>query len=296
MTAGLKHDLKHVERFHYGRPLPELALVPPFEKIGDWYPYRLVVKGGRMTTFVDGRKIHEAPLPAERDPWLAVFVQAQLTGRRGRSRSRARRRSPIDSTSPPCPTSPAGWPTITATRSPARTPTGTSAATRSSAASAADLAGSRQESVLRYNRPMLEDGEITYEFYYEPGKAMVHPALDRLTFLLEPDGVKIHWMTDAQYDRSGLKPDNAAVEPDNRRGPPSLPLKPKDWNRLNLSTSGDRVALRLNGVEIYSRAIEPTNQRIFGLFHELDQTEVRVRSVTYAGQWPRQLPRSVAGP
>ena len=80
MTAGLKHDLKHVERFHYGRPLPELALVPPFEKIGDWYPYRLVVKGGRMTTFVDGRKIHEAPLPAERDPWLAVFVQAQLTG------------------------------------------------------------------------------------------------------------------------------------------------------------------------------------------------------------------------
>ena len=143
---------------------------------------------------------------------------------------------------------------------------------------------------------MLEDGEITYEFYYEPGKAMVHPALDRLTFLLEPDGVKIHWMTDAQYDRSGLKPDNATVEPDNRRGPSSLPLKPKDWNRLNLSTSGDRVALRLNGVEIYSRAIEPTNQRIFGLFHELDQTEVRVRSVTYAGQWPRQLPRSVAGP
>jgi hypothetical protein len=125
---------------------------------------------------------------------------------------------------------------------------------------------------------------------------MVHPALDRLTFLLEPDGVKVHWMTDAQYDRLGLKADNTASEPENRRGSPSLPLKPKEWNRLSLSLTGDRVTLRLNQAEIYARTLEPTNQRFFGLFHYMDETEVRVRSVNYNGQWPRELPKLLTQP
>src|SRR5262249_47719951 len=81
-----------------------------------------------------------------------------------------------------------------------------------------DARGSKQESVLQYHRPMLEDGEIEYEFFYEPGKALVHPALDRLTFLLDPDGVRVHWLSDAQYDRTGLAPDNASDEPDHRKG------------------------------------------------------------------------------
>ena len=37
---------------------------------------------------------------------------------------------------------------------------------------------------------------IEYEFFYDPDKAMVHPMLDRFTFLLEPEGVKLHWLTD----------------------------------------------------------------------------------------------------
>ena len=35
--------------------------------------------------------------------------------------------------------------------------------------------------------------------------------------------------------------------------------------------------------------IEPVNQRTFGLFHYADLTEVRVRNVTYQGNWPRSL-------
>jgi hypothetical protein len=73
----------------------------------------------------------------------------------------------------------------------------------------ADVPRSTQESVLRYNRPLLEDGELVYEFFYEPGKTVVHPAIDRLTFMLHPDGIRIHWLTDAQYERSGLNPDNS---------------------------------------------------------------------------------------
>jgi hypothetical protein len=43
-------------------------------------------------------------------------------------------------------------------------------------------------------------------------------------------------------------------------------------------------------VAVYERSIEPTNQRLFGLFHYTDRTEARVRSMTYTGAWPKQLP------
>jgi hypothetical protein len=158
-----------------------------------------------------------------------------------------------------------------------------------------EIPGSKQESVLRYHRPMLEDGEFAYEFYHEPGEVMAHPAMDRLAFLIEPDGVKIHRLTDAQYERTGLAADNASVEPDCRRGPASPPLKIKAWNRVVLSLAGDRVSLRLNGELLYERSLEPTNQRLFGLFHYADETEARVRNVTYRGQWPRTLPPRSTG-
>jgi hypothetical protein len=57
-----------------------------------------------------------------------------------------------------------------------------------------------------------------------------------------------------------------------------------------LVVKGDQVTLLLNDVEVYQRPLETTNKRIFGLFHYADETEVRVRNVTYRGQWPRQLP------
>ena len=67
---------------------------------------------------------------------------------------------------------------------------------------------------------MLEDGEIDYEFFHEPGKAMVHPALGRLAFLIEPDGVKVHRITDAQHDRTGLTPTTPPSSPTAAGGPP----------------------------------------------------------------------------
>jgi hypothetical protein len=158
-----------------------------------------------------------------------------------------------------------------------------------------DAPGSKQESLLVYHRPILEDGRLTYEFYCDPGKVMVHPALGRMAFLLEPDGIKIHWLTDGAYERSGLAPDNTADEPENRRGSASVPLKPKAWNRLELRVAGDRVALSLNDQPVYDRAIEPLNPRTFGLFHYADASQVRVRNVTYEGNWPRSLPSSLRG-
>jgi hypothetical protein len=119
---------------------------------------------------------------------------------------------------------------------------------------------------------------------------LVHPALGRTAFLLEPDGVKVHYLTDGAYERTGLAPDNTADEPESRRGPASLRLKSKAWNRMELSVCGDRLLLRLNDELIYDRAIERINQRSFGLFHFADLTQARVRNVTYEGNWPRLVP------
>ena len=158
-----------------------------------------------------------------------------------------------------------------------------------------DRPGVKQESLLKYHRPMLEDGQIAYEFYYEPGSVMVHPALDRLAFLLEPDGVKIHPLTDGAFERTGLTADHVVQEPENRRGPASLPLKPNSWNRLTVKLAGNKVTLELNDQMIYQRLLEPTNQRFFGLFHYPDETQARVRNVTHQGNWRRSLPESLRG-
>ena len=109
---------------------------------------------------------------------------------------------------------------------------------------------------------MLENGRITYEFEYEPGKVLVHPVLDRLAFVLDSNGVKIHWLTDGAYERTGLTPDNLRHEPENRRGPATLPLKPRKWNRLVLRLTGDRLTLELNDQAIYERTLSrPINAR-----------------------------------
>ena len=158
---------------------------------------------------------------------------------------------------------------------------------------AEELSLGKQESLLKYHRPLLEDGQIAYEFYYDPGTAMVHPALDRVAFLIDSDGIKIHQLTDGAHERTGLAPENVQDEPENHRGPPSIPLKPQAWNRLVLSLTGDRVSLELNGQPIYERSIESTNQRSFGLFHYAGETQVRVRNVTYQGNWPRSLPANL---
>ena len=293
LAVGPKADLKHLERSQFGRPQADIAINPPLDKLAEWYPFRLIVKAGRISSFINGRKVNETPVPAEVDPWLALFCRGPQSGSA---------RKVVISGNPTVPeqlnlsTLPdlAGFSAdeyaeTTTGENPDWDKRGDEIVGRLNE----EIAGSKQESLLRYHRPMVEDGKFTYEFYYEPGKVMVHPALDRLVFLLEPDGVKIHVLTDGAYERNGLTGGNTRDEPENRRGPASLPLKPNAWNRLVLSLSGDKVTIELNGQTIYERALEPTNQRTFGLFHFADETQVRVRSIVYQGHWPRSLPESV---
>ncbi|MDB5390598.1 MAG: tetratricopeptide repeat protein, partial [Planctomycetaceae bacterium] len=147
--------------------------------------------------------------------------------------------------------------------------------------------GSHRQSVLQYHRPMLEDGEIQYDFYHESGKTEAHPAMDRAAFILTATGIKLHYLTDGAFDRSGLSPDNSTPLPDS---PKTLPLKDKDWNTLRLTLTGDLVVLTLNGEKVGSYTLEATNQRIFGLFRYSSETTARVKNATYRGNWPKSIP------
>ena len=97
-----------------------------------------------------------------------------------------------------------------------------------------------REHVLSYQRPLLDGEAVSYEFFYKPGDFDVSPALDRVAFLLQPEGVRIRWLTEGQWDWTGLATDNAVTEPLNRRGPRPLPLKANEWNRVTLTRDEGR--------------------------------------------------------
>jgi len=270
---------------------PNVSLEKPMAKFREWSRYRVVVRDGTYSMFFNGRQLHEEQIGDTFDPWIAI---------RGRARSLGAVRDLRITGAPVVPEAVVlaakkalpGWTSyyhaavsddgdwrheidngtfgIVGRRQP-------------------ELAGSFNESLLSYHRPMLEDGTIEYDFFYEPGQSHIHPAMDRLTFLLDPAGVDEHWATDGPYERSGLSPANRSTKPENRRGDGSLPLKMQAWNRLTFTLHGDTVLLELNGEPIYERKLEATNQRTFGLFHYSDRTEARVRNIVWRGDWPKQV-------
>jgi hypothetical protein len=153
-----------------------------------------------------------------------------------------------------------------------------------------EMATAVTPSVLAYQRPLQPGETVSYEFFYQPGEVMVHPALGRLAFLLEPGGVRLHWLGSFPFDEHlGLKRDNAVDEPNCRRGPGELPLTVGAWNQAELSLEAGRVRIKLNNVLVYERPLEATAGQAFGLFHYQDRTSARVRNVVLKGDWPEKL-------
>ena len=292
LAVGLAADGKEVVVSTLGAAPRRVGIDPPLTPGDGPHRLRLAIKANTFSTSFDDRKLFEQGLPNDPDPWLALYQPAAESGsirdvRIGGNPSIPGRlelsgRPDLlgwladDGIEPPSTVEPA-WQTR-----------GDQILGRS----VPDAAGSHLERVLRYHRPMLEDGEIAYDFFHDPGKAAVHPALDRLAFLIEPDGIKLHRLTDGPSERTGLAPDNLEDEPQCRRGPAELPLKAGTWNRMVVAIAGDVLTLRLNDVVVYERSIEPTNQRTFGLFHFADRGEARVRDVRYRGNWPKARPTS----
>lgn len=277
---------------------------PRLTKGDDKLRYRTDVRDGKATTSVQGRIIHTETLPKYHDPWVAIRNGDVQEGTAWNVRVTGT--PDIPETIPLTLTaSLAGWlPYYGDTLQqwnglPSDGIHGESDhvniangghAVRSPAASVLPLTGAtHHEQAIFYQRPMLEDGIIEYEFFYREGQQTAHPMLDRLCFLMQPDGVVVHWLTDGRFDRTELSPDNQTVEMENRRGPKTLPLQSDAWNKASVTLKGDVIDVTLNGQLVYQRTLESTNQRNFGFFYYSDQSELMVRNVQWTGQWPRTL-------
>jgi tetratricopeptide (TPR) repeat protein len=148
------------------------------------------------------------------------------------------------------------------------------------------------QSRLAYHRPLRNGEAISYEFFYQPEQTIVHPALGRVAFQLQPDGVKLHWITDRRTTlHQGVAADNTVEPAGERRGPKQLPLVPEAWNSITLTLGEGILAMRLNDEEIYERRVRPSNGRQFGLFHYQNRTAARVRNVVLKGNWPEAVPK-----
>lgn len=304
-----------VGNFHMARPRVQFS--PPMTKTKEWIHYRTVVRDRVISTYFNGRLMRQGMVTREHDPWLAIRSSPRHDGAVRDLRITGQPVVPEEIRLSVDPNfngwvsyfdyrvggSNGQWRQIGRTTAGgeivgarAGRPSGFVTSLLNAFGNAAQNAQedaklpAHKERLLRYHRPMLEDGTIDYEFYYSPGSILTHPTLDRLAFLLRPDGVRVHWVTDGEHDRSGLSPTNVSDEPGNRRGPEQLLLKPGDWNRLQLRLSGDTVTLSLNDQLVYERELEPTNQRTFGLFHFADETQARVRNIVWRGDWPREVP------
>jgi len=144
-----------------------------------------------------------------------------------------------------------------------------------------------RESLLMYHRPLLEDGVIEFESYFVPGETTVYPAIGRAAFLVRPQGVALHRLTNAEWEMSGLTPDNEFPLP----GSAPVALKEKTWNKYRLAVKGNMATLSVNDVEVAKHELaEPPAERFFGLFRSASKDKCRVRKVIYRGEWPKQLP------
>lgn len=302
--AGPKFDHETILNGQFAGDDETITIAPALDEIRESMRVRLIVKDGVRTTEINGRNVFQARV-SQSDPWLSIFSYWYTHGWVRDLRISGAPIVPreIDlATNPGLP----GWnsyfePSQHDQESEWRlTPASDFVASEFDPTSHSpelvlqgvqhpELNGSFQESLLRYHRPMIEDGVIAYDFFYREGEFEVHPALDRCVFLIGSDGVKEHWISDGRYERTGIDPANALVKSVNQRGDKTLPLKQNQWNRVELIVSGDVVNIQLNGALVFERKLQPTNLRTFGFFHYADSSAAAVKNIRWRGDWPKSL-------
>ncbi len=146
------------------------------------------------------------------------------------------------------------------------------------------------QSWIYYQRPLMDGELFEYEFYYSPGSTVTHPTIGQVALLCEPDGVVSHWISIRQnQDAHAVVPNNSLVDTAIRRGPAKLPLKPNDWNTVQLQLRDNVAVVTLNGTIVCERPLEPELGRRVGFFRYKQQA-CQIRNVTLRGNWPETLP------
>ncbi|MCC9602923.1 DUF1583 domain-containing protein [Stieleria sp. JC731] len=151
--------------------------------------------------------------------------------------------------------------------------------------------GHQDQRCLQYHRPLCDGETLRYEFFYEQGKIEAHPTIDRVAYMLRPDGCKLHWMSTGSSSWSIPKGYEVSVPGAPER---SIELKESDWNEVEISRDGDQLTIKVNGDLAYQD--QPTTRdgsMVFGFFHDSRATKARIRNVVLTGDWPEKLPENL---
>lgn len=289
-SAEPRHDAKAVRTIRLMHSSTEIETAPKLPEWKNMAAFRIVVDDRRLTTFTNGVQIHDAAFNAAPSPW--IVLQADQPGNECRITNLRITGTPeipdeidlIDMADWNC------WRADIFEESHSFSNEQNSPWHKSGneivAKVRADGTSTRQ-SLLHYQRPMLEDGVIEFETFWEPGVTEVHPCVGRSVVVVSADGAKLHQLTEAQYELRNLAVDNEAPI----AGSVAPELKLKDWNRVRLSLKGDQLTVSVNEKDIATVTIsEPPSERFFGLFHYSNKTASRVRNLKYRGEWPKTLP------
>ena len=290
-SAEPRYDLKAVKvvrLMHASNDIEKAVTLPAWEAMAE---FRIVVDGSKVTTFTNGVQFHEENLTGSPSPWIALQTHNstdEATIRNLRIVGTPEIPEQIDLIDM------SGWNCWRADTYSEWHNATTNDETTPWQKVGDELVGKLKngvagatESLMLYQRPMLEDGEIEFETFYVPGEQEVHPAVGQSAILLRPDGAQLHTLTNAQFETRDLAVDNATAI----AGAAKIELKPNDWNKVKLTLKGDQLTVAVNGTDVATHTVtERRNERFFGLFRYSNLTQCRVRNLVYRGDWPKTLP------
>ncbi len=285
-------------------------------KTGKWNQHTISFAGDTLTYLVNGTVIYEEPRK-DRPPWIALHSPGQRdTGARGlwitgnpripRSvnllMSDDLRGWSSEYYGQPLPTtqinSTQHEPDVEAPRRIRTAPAAESVANLAWTVKEGTLIsggatrrGPKAQSVIRYERPLAEGETLSYEFFYEADKTAVFPTLGRTAYILRPDGVRLHWMTEGGNSWKTPHDFEASVETA-ERGKPQL--REGDWNQVTIQIIDATIQIHLNDALVFEQEARILPQGlVFGLFHYADKTNARIRDIELTASWPEKIPKTL---
>lgn len=267
----------HMQSGRFWTGTKRTDIQPPLTDMDAWSRYRLRVRNRTVSVWLNGKRIEQHNVAPDADPWLSVRNMWLQNSSVRNVRVTGHPDIPTEVSLLTADDLPA-WSAYSSVNNWKQVRLGNETApVELRSFYRENLTGTSAESLLYYHRPMMEDGEIEYEFFYRPDEVHVHPAIGDTVLLVEPDGVRPRQL---QPMRSS---DDGTVR---------LPvlLRANEWNHARLSLVADTMSVAVNDITVASEKLPVEGRRNFGLFHFADQTGVRVRNIKWRGDWPRQLP------
>src|SRR5262249_46525471 len=150
---------------------PKKPIDPPFEKIGDWYSFKMEVKGSAMTVWIESRKVTTEGLGINPDPWLMLHGRVDCTAgiRNFKLTGTPTVPESVDITAGP---DPKGWRGYQGGQLQKRGEevymNGYNILKQQVGEGQPPPKRVWTEDAIHYHRPLVEDGTVEYEFYYDP--------------------------------------------------------------------------------------------------------------------------------